>query len=224
MASTLPIPIDDSFDPAASRLAGVPECDFSDDAKWALIERILQSKSFCKAQRPSDFLLYICRKELGGQSSELSEQDIGENVFTRKEGFDPGLDNIVRVTARRVRQKLEEFYAAEGHAELMILSVPVGGYIPHFERRYPLMFDPVIEPAAVPRIVAAAPVEEQHETVAAKPGGVPLIWIAVAVAAIAVILGGVSALRYRDHEAELDLPANAMWSTLFAPSRRSIFV
>jgi len=236
MASTLPIPIDNSFDPAAIRLAGGPECDISDDAKWALIDRILQSKSFCKAQRPSDFLLYICRKALSGQTSDLSEQDIGENVFTRKEGFDPGLDNIVRVTARRVRQKLEEFYAAEGQAESMILSVPVGGYIPRFELRHPLMFDPVIEHEAVPspgpvicpepvtQTVAPLSAAEEHRIAAAKPSGVPLIRIAVAVAAIAVILGGVSAWRYRMHEAELDLPANAMWSTLFAPSRRSIFV
>jgi hypothetical protein len=230
MASTLQIPIHDSFDPAASRLAAVPECDVSDDAKWALIERILQSKSFRKAQRPSDFLLYICRKALSGQTSELSEQDIGENVFTRKEGFDPGLDNIVRVTARRVRQKLEEFYAVEGHAESMILSVPVGGYVPRFEQRHPVVFDPVIEPEAVTspeplaRMVASLAVAEERRIVEAKPNGVPLIWIVAVAAAIAATLGGVNAWRYRVHEAELDLPANAMWSTLFAPSRRSIFV
>jgi hypothetical protein len=224
MAATFPIPIDDPFDPATIRPEGMPGRDIADDPKWALLERILQSKGFRKSQRPSDFLLYICRKALSGQTSELSEQDIGENVFTRREGFDPGLDNIVRVTARRVRQKLEEYYAAEGRAESMVLSVPVGGYIPRFDERNPLIFDPVIEPEPVASVVAPLPVAEERGTGETKSSGVPLGWIVVSVVTIAIVFGGMNVWRYRAHEAELDLPANAMWSTLFDPSRRSIFV
>ena len=41
----------------------------------------------------------------------------GVDVFGRGPDFDPRADTIVRVQARRLRAKLHEFYAVEGHAD-----------------------------------------------------------------------------------------------------------
>jgi hypothetical protein len=220
MASTLPIPMHDSFHVPDNRVPEESQRETSDEAKWALIERVLQSKGFRKSQRPSDFLLYVCKKALTGQGDDLAEQDIGEHVFSRKEGFDPGLDNIVRVTARRVRQKLDEFYAGEGRGESVVLSIPVGGYIPRFELRDSLAFEPASDPEVVGRTV----VLPSKPSAEAKSRAVPLSWIMASVAMVLVALGAVAGWRYRAYEAALNLPANAMWSTLLGAGNRSIFV
>lgn len=225
MASTFHVPIHDSYDPPGTHLLGrAPSPLLPEDAQWELVERIVQSKTFRKSQRPSDFLLYICRKAISGETQDLSEQNIGEHVFSRKEGFDPGLDNIVRVTARRVRQKLDEYYAGEGQDESVVLSVPVGGYIPRFEPRHPLAFGPVPEPEpaaaapyhAPPAIAPALPMPEARRT--------PFTWIAVAVAA--VVVAAAAGLFWKQHtrETQLELPANVMWSMLLDNNRRNVFV
>ena len=224
MTSLLPSPLQDSIDSPPTSVAQQTLAPTTTDAKWALLERIVQSKGFQKSQRPTDFLLYICRKAIDGRTNELNEQDIGENVFGRKEGFDPGLDNIVRVTARRVRQKLGEYYAGEGQEESLILSMPVGGYIPRFETRPPLAFEPEAMEAAA--VAAPEPPVTHVPSAPAIRAGQPFPFGKLAVA-IALLLLAVSAgliWRLRPHEAPLDLPADAMWKTLLTGGRRSIFV
>ena len=52
----------------------------------------------------------------------------------RIDGYDPRLDPIVRVEARRLRSKLEEYYSGPGHAEQIRIEYPKGGYLPVFTR------------------------------------------------------------------------------------------
>jgi hypothetical protein len=222
MASFTPSPLQDSIDSATTSVGRQGLGPTSVDAKWALLERIVQSKGLQKSQRPADFLLYICRKAIDGRTNELNEQDIGEHVFGRREGFDPGLDNIVRVTARRVRQKLDEYYAGEGQDESLILTVPVGGYIPRFETRQPLAFEPEVIEAAV-----AEPEGLVTDVASASAIGAerqfPFGKLALAIVLLLLVSAGLI-WKFRPHEAPLDLPANAMWNTLLNGGRRSIFV
>jgi hypothetical protein len=57
------------------------------------------------------------------------------DVFARGPDFRPNEDNIVRVEARQLRKRLEEYFATEGKAEPIIITIPKGAYIAAFEPR-----------------------------------------------------------------------------------------
>ncbi|MGA2599138.1 MAG: hypothetical protein ABSH09_19355 [Bryobacteraceae bacterium] len=65
----------------------------------------------------------------------MKEYLIGLEVFNRQEAFDPRVDSIVRVEARRLRTKLEEFYLTEGHDSEIRIQLRKGSYVPVFEQR-----------------------------------------------------------------------------------------
>ena len=56
-------------------------------------------------------------------------------MFDRREAFDPRVDSIVRVEARRLRYKLEEYYRTEGREDGIRIVLRKGSYVPIFEYR-----------------------------------------------------------------------------------------
>ena len=103
-----------------------------EDPRWQLARRIAGSKGFVKSKFLTSFILYICEKYLLDQADEITEQQIGEQVFRRPHGYNPGEDNIVRNYARLLRQRLDEYFAGEGVDERVRVVVPRGGYVPLF--------------------------------------------------------------------------------------------
>ena len=103
------------------------------DPRWRLVELILASQTFAKSARLTQFLAYVSEHALTGRADEINEQDIGEHVFERPSGYDPGQDNIVRVQASRLRQRLETYFNEEGAGEELRVIIPKGGYVPQFE-------------------------------------------------------------------------------------------
>ncbi len=103
-----------------------------EDPRWQLARRIAGSKGFVKSKLLTSFILYICEKYLLDQADEITEQQIGEQVFRRPHGYNPGEDNIVRNYARLLRQRLDEYFAGEGVDERVRVVVPRGGYVPLF--------------------------------------------------------------------------------------------
>lgn len=104
------------------------------EAVRSQLNRILESDGFIRAKRMRRFLQYIVEETISGRSNRLCEYSIGVSVFGRGECFEPALDPIVRNDARRLRQKLLEYYQrseAVGSNELLI-EVPKGGYVPVF--------------------------------------------------------------------------------------------
>ena len=96
------------------------------------LERILAGKTLSTAPRLSRFLRHVVERTLAGASEELKEYSIGVDVFDRGESFDPRTDTIVRVQARRLRRRLEQYYEAEGRSETVRIDIPTGGYVPRF--------------------------------------------------------------------------------------------
>jgi len=77
----------------------------------AEMQRILASPQFASSDRLQRFLRYIVAATLEGNTDHLKESVIGVQVFDLAIGFDPKLDPVVRVTARRLRDKLDQFYS-----------------------------------------------------------------------------------------------------------------
>src|SRR5258708_33735872 len=86
----------------------------SDDPKWELALRIADSKTFEKSPKLREFLLYVCQKSLQNELGELREPRIGHNVFGRRVDYNAGDDNIVRVEARLLRKRMQEYFRNEG--------------------------------------------------------------------------------------------------------------
>ncbi len=78
------------------------------------------------------FLSFVVERTLAGQAADLKEYTIGVEVFDRPADYDPRIDSIVRVEARRLRRKLREYYAGPGAKNSIVISLPEGSYVPQF--------------------------------------------------------------------------------------------
>ncbi len=112
------------------------------DLRRAALERVLRSEAFRRSQRLREFLNYIGTMALDGREGEISELSIGAAVFERRESFNPQDDNIVRSTARSLRQKLKEYAEGEGKEDTLRIEIPKGSYAPVFQPALPLDNDP----------------------------------------------------------------------------------
>ena len=96
------------------------------------LERILENPLFKRSTRLSAFLRYVVEQTLAGRGDGIKEQILALELYGRNSDFDGGLDPIVRVDARRLRDKLREYYA-ESPGEPVIITLPKGSYVPAFE-------------------------------------------------------------------------------------------
>ncbi|MBX9907713.1 MAG: hypothetical protein K2Z25_03280 [Beijerinckiaceae bacterium] len=110
--------------------------DRPDDQTAALIraalDRVLASDAFRSAPQLAAFLGFIVERSLAGRAAELKGYTIAVEAFGRSPDFDPQTDPIVRVEAGRLRKALVQYYAGEGAAEPLRITIPVGGYVPSF--------------------------------------------------------------------------------------------
>ena len=100
-----------------------------------LVERIARSRCFTKSARLRDMLLYLSTRAFEDKADQIHEQEVGHRVFGRPPNYDTSTDNIVRVHASMLRKRLEQYFAAEGANEQLILEIPKGNYAPVFRER-----------------------------------------------------------------------------------------
>jgi tetratricopeptide (TPR) repeat protein len=98
------------------------------------IDRITASDTFASAPILCRLLRHVAEYALTGRADELKEYALGVEVFDRGVSFDPRIDAIVRVQARRLRSKLDEYYSAHGTEATVVVELPKGHYIPRFRR------------------------------------------------------------------------------------------
>ena len=102
------------------------------------LARVTGSKSFRASRRHRQFLRHIVQQAMAGNTGALKEPVLALEVFERPiESFDPERDTIVRVEARRLRQRLERYYQVEGVDAVLEFRLPVGSYVPTFRWRVP---------------------------------------------------------------------------------------
>jgi TolB-like protein len=92
------------------------------DAIKAQMEHILASKSFAMSKDLSSLFRFLMEETLNG--SKTNDYSIGINVFGKKEDFDPRIDSTVRVQARKLRNKLQEYYASTGMNDVVEIQLP----------------------------------------------------------------------------------------------------
>jgi len=118
----------------ASLLAPEQE-NLSEDALRAQVMKMLRSPAFSRSPRLSRFLRFSVEQTLLHRQDNLKEYSIGLEVFERPESFDPRMDSIVRVVARRLRTVVEAYYADEGRTDPILICFRSGSYVPTFRLR-----------------------------------------------------------------------------------------
>jgi Tol biopolymer transport system component len=103
-----------------------------DQAVRAELARILSSSLFARSDRLSAFLRFVVEQTLDGHGRELKEHVLATELYGKDSDFSAAADPIVRVDARRLRDKLREYYASAPH-HAVVISMPKGSYTPLFE-------------------------------------------------------------------------------------------
>ena len=97
-----------------------------ESAVRAALDRILASEAFASTARMSRLLRLVVERSLEGRADEIKEYVLGTEVFDRGPDYDPRLDAIVRVEARRLRTKLDEYYAGPGADDPVLVLIKRG--------------------------------------------------------------------------------------------------
>ncbi len=113
--------------PHANRLPVVARADV-----LRQLDRILSHPLFLRSERLSAFLRYTVENTLDGEVDCLKEVVIGTEVFRLGASFDPQTDNLVRVSANRLRSKLVEYYHRSGQSDPIVIDIPKGRYVATF--------------------------------------------------------------------------------------------
>jgi len=107
----------------------------SPDQVRSQLEKVLASPIFARSERISRFLRFAVEHALAGSASPIKEYLVGVEVFDRAPDYDPRVDPIVRVEARRLRTKLRTYYGSHGASDLVLIEFPKGAYAPVFLAR-----------------------------------------------------------------------------------------
>jgi len=101
----------------------------------AELERLLRSEGLRYSGRLNRFLKFVVEQRLAGNANQIKESVLAVEIFDRDPSYDSHADSIVRVEARRLREKLDRYYAGEGKDDPIIIALPKGSYAPTFACR-----------------------------------------------------------------------------------------
>ncbi len=198
------------------------------DERWALVQRVASSRHLAKAPQLREILLYVSHRVLADHAAAISEQEIGCKVLGRRPDFSPNEDNIVRVQIRHLRKKLEDYFGMEGAAEPLVLTIPKGSYLPHFEPRPEHLAEDAMAvsaetPAPVVLPGAGLPLPKTRRTWRTAA----LVVLLLAGAAFAALIWWRPRAVPRPASAAEEVQAaheDPLWSKIFAPHRQTSVV
>src|ERR1700739_2500434 len=99
------------------------------DQYFAQVEKIANSSVLHGSESLCKLLRYLANYSLDHPGGHLKEYQIATEVLGRSSDFDSQLDSTVRVQVGRLRQKLHDYYAAEGVDDAIIVDLPKGTYL-----------------------------------------------------------------------------------------------
>ena len=100
----------------------------------AQLERLCGSATFRNSSRLCRFLRYTVESAMRGEGETLKEYVIGTDVYDRRHPYHPSQDSIVRTEAKRLRNKLKEYYETEGKEDEVLIYYRSGNYQPIFRK------------------------------------------------------------------------------------------
>ncbi len=165
----------------------------------AYLSRLLSTTEFPAASRRGQLLQYLVQHTLAGDAGQLNEYAIGLDVFRRPASFDPRIESLVRTEFSRLRQRLKDYYAADGQRDTIVIDFPPRSYTASFEFRKAIPFP---DPEAAPQLVQT---KARPALGVSRAGAVVIVAVIVAVAVAGVML-------WRQHvpAAALKQPINAI--------------
>jgi hypothetical protein len=194
----------------------------TNNPRWQLTLRVLNSALFEKSPRLRSFLKFICELELTGRHLEINEQQIGVHVFGRPPAYSPGEDSIVRSQARFLRQRLEEYFRTAGQLEPVRIVIPKGSYVPVFEPNAGSAPEAAPSSSQLPAqpLAPASDPTSSKPLVATRAKRVLIIVIAGAVALLCLI----GVLLFHRNFPSLQSPESRFWNSVFDPHRAQVIV
>jgi serine/threonine-protein kinase len=97
------------------------------------LARVVSSPTLVSSPRLCRFLTHIVNRTIDGDLDNLKEFSVAMEVFDRTSDYDPNIDAIVRVEARRLRAKLKAYYEeGPGAADPVLIALRPGSYVPIF--------------------------------------------------------------------------------------------
>lgn len=225
----------DQFAAVQSKLKTLPAeeawpASLQENPYWALAQRVIAGPNFVRSPLLTKFLLFVVAESLEGRGNEITEHQIGVQVFDRPPDYRTLEDNIVRSYARQLRKRLAEHFAEQGSAEPVRIDIPVGAYVP--------VFLPVSEEVGreeTPGAPTPAPGQTQphappaHNTeAAAAMESKALRWAAGAAMIVAYSAALIAitwyAARRSPAPAVPQEPAHMLWAELFSGPQNSYIV
>jgi hypothetical protein len=187
-----------------------------EDPRISLAYRVAASESFRRSTRLKTLLLHLCDRAFHGHPEDLTEQQVGMVVFGKPADYDSANENVVRVTARQLRLKLQEFFDAEGRGEPNVIIIPKGSYIPEIR----------------PRIQTAAPHSAAPHSLDIRPPAPRNIWmwIALATGLLSLVAGWIAYSKWQEAkdlklvQQPIEPGYNLLKSTVLIPGQRTLFV
>jgi hypothetical protein len=207
-----------------------------EDPHWALAQRVIAGPNFARSPLLTKFLLFVVAETLEGRGDEITEHQIGVQVFDRPADYRTLEDNIVRSYARQLRKRLAEHFADQGSSEPVRIDIPVGAYVP--------VFLPATEevnkeetpgsPAAGPgQIQPHAQLAHQAEAAATDQAAVQAKASRWAMGAVLVVAYSAALIAVTWYAARRSLapappvlqePAHVLWAELFSGPENSYIV
>lgn len=123
----------------------------SPDAVREQLDRLLASSALRYSERSCRFLRYVVEQQLAGNDGQLKEAVLAVEIFDREASYDSRVDSVVRVEARRLREKLDKYYSGEGREDPVVIELPKGSYAPAITVRSSMPFAPAVMPQAAVR-------------------------------------------------------------------------
>jgi hypothetical protein len=199
------------------------------DPYWQLTQRVVAGPHFARSPLLSKFLLFVVSETLEGRGDEITEHQIGVQVFDRRSNYRTVEDNIVRNYARQLRKRLAEHFAREGCAEPLRIDIPVGRYVPVF---FPAGGEVKCEDAAGSAVSSdmapppPEPVGSTKSAAASRFRGAGKLRAALLIAAYSAVLVCVTwVVASRIAAPKLpEEPAKVLWAALFGGPGTSYIV
>jgi len=162
---------------------------------------ILASKFFKSSLRGRQFLEFVVKRKLEGNSDQLKERTIGVALFNRSPDYATGDDPVVRVQAGEVRRRLEQFYQEEGVHSTVRIELPLGSYAPIFHRSSSEVAQAEIAPESIPPVPRARGLKRL---------------IAIATAVLVVVIGAWIAIHRMYEPPHEQSALEQFWAPAFA--------